>query len=72
MGITPQSQAYLFTFALILNILGMVLTELWVPMVVGSIVMAALSAESWIRVQHIIPMKKELYQLKKQMEQLQK
>ncbi len=68
MGITPQSQAYLFTFALALNLIGMVITDMWLPMVVGAIVMTGLTAEAWIRVQHIIPMRKELLKIRKQLD----
>ncbi len=68
MGITPQNQAYLFTFALALNLIGMSVTDMWIPMVAGAIVMTALSVEAWIRVQYIIPMKKELLQIRKQLD----
>ncbi len=50
MGMTPKSQSYLFSFGLVLTLLGMALTDLWMPMVVGAIVMTALAVESWIRV----------------------
>lgn len=31
MGISPRKQSYLFTFALVLNLLGMVLTDYGCP-----------------------------------------
>ncbi|CAH0534763.1 hypothetical protein VST7929_02725 [Vibrio stylophorae] len=71
MGISPRKQSYLFTFALVLNLLGMVLTDLWLPMVVGAIIMTGLTVEAWIRVQHIIPMKKDLNDLHKQIKRIQ-
>ncbi|PJC85111.1 hypothetical protein CSW98_16065 [Vibrio sp. HA2012] len=72
MGISPQSQSYMFTFGLILTLLGMVLTDMWLPMVVGAIVMTGLAVESWIRVQHIIPMHKEMRDMHHQLEKIQK
>ncbi|PMJ91065.1 hypothetical protein [Vibrio sp. 10N.261.55.A7] len=60
MGMTPQSQSYLFTFGLAITLLGVVLTEMWLPMVVGAILMTGLMVESWIRVAHIIPMHQEM------------
>lgn len=68
LAISPQSQCYLFSFGLGLNLLGMVLTDMWLPMVVGSIITACLSVEAWIRVQYIIPMKQELRSLQHQLE----
>ncbi|BCL68077.1 NADH dehydrogenase subunit II-like protein [Vibrio nigripulchritudo ATCC 27043] len=72
MGMTPESQSYLFTFGLALTLLGMVLTDMWLPMVVGAIIMTGLAVESWIRVQHLIPIRKELRDLHHQIEQVQK
>ncbi|MCL9782988.1 hypothetical protein M9194_16285 [Vibrio sp. S4M6] len=69
-GMTAKNQSYLFTFGFVLTVLGMGLTDLWLPMVVGAILMSALMAESWIRVAHIIPMHKELRNLKQQVDQL--
>jgi len=71
MGMTPQSQSYLFTFGLSLTLLGMVLTDMWLPMVAGSMIMTGLAVEAWIRVAHIIPMHKELRSMNKQIEKLQ-
>ncbi|NOH97495.1 hypothetical protein [Vibrio sp. 99-70-13A1] len=71
MGMTPQSQSYLFTFGLSLTLLGMVLTDMWLPMVAGSLIMTGLAVEAWIRVAHIIPMHKELRSMNKQIEKLQ-
>ncbi len=71
MGMTPQSQSYLFTFGLVLTLLGMVLTDMWLPMVVGAIIMTGLMVESWIRVAHIIPMHQEMRNMQKQLDKLQ-
>ncbi|ASI89459.1 MULTISPECIES: hypothetical protein [Vibrio] len=70
-GMTAKSQSSLFTFGFVLTVLGMVLTDMWTPMVVGAIVMAGLSVESWIRVQHLIPMHNEIRAMQKQIKQLQ-
>jgi len=71
MGITPKSQSYLFTFGLALTLLGMVLTDMWLPMVAGAIIMTGLAVEAWIRTAHIIPMHKELRTMRKQIDKLQ-
>ncbi|OIQ25092.1 hypothetical protein [uncultured Vibrio sp.] len=71
MGMTPQSQSYLFTFGLAITLLGVVLTEMWLPMVVGAILMTGLMIESWIRVAHIIPMHQEMRAMQKQITELQ-
>ncbi|MDK9759137.1 hypothetical protein KIV40_28295 [Vibrio sp. D173a] len=70
-GITPQSQSYLFTFGLALTLLGMVLTVMWLPMVAGAMIMTGLAVEAWIRVAHIIPMRKELRSIQNQLDNLQ-
>ncbi|MDK9739122.1 hypothetical protein KI655_17635 [Vibrio sp. D404a] len=70
-GITPQSQSYLFTFGLALTLLGMVLTDMWLPMVAGAMIMTGLAVEAWIRVAHIIPMRKELRSIQNQLDNLQ-
>lgn len=70
-GLTAKQQSYLFSFGLVLTLLGMSLTDLWMPMVVGAIVMTALCVESWIRVAHIIPLHDELRTIKKQLNKLQ-
>lgn len=44
---------------------------MWLPMVVGAIIMTGLAVESWIRVQHLIPIRKELRELHHQMEHIQ-
>ncbi|MGO1189372.1 hypothetical protein [Vibrio casei] len=62
-GMTPKSQSYLFTFGLALTLIGMIVTDMWLPMVAGAIILAALAVESWIRILYIIPMKKELKEL---------
>ncbi|CAH6782729.1 NADH dehydrogenase subunit II-related protein [Vibrio chagasii] len=71
MGITPQSQSYLFTFGLALTLLGMVLTDMWLPMVAGAMIMTGLAVEAWIRVAHIIPMRKDIRALQQQLDYLQ-
>ncbi|MGF1775156.1 hypothetical protein L4C42_23135 [Vibrio wakamikoensis] len=70
-GMTAESQSRLFTFGLVLTLLGMVLTDMWIPMVVGAIIMAGLAVESWIRVQHLIPMRNEIRSMQKQIKKLQ-
>lgn len=72
MGMTPKSQSYLFSFGLILTLLGMVLTNMWLPMVVGAIILTGLTVEAWIRSAHIIPMHHEIRVMKKQIDALQK
>ncbi len=72
MGMTPKSQSYLFTFGLLLTLLGMALTDLWLPMVAGAFILTGLTVEAWIRVAHIIPMHEELRSLRKQVDQLQR
>ncbi|WP_217525112.1 hypothetical protein [Vibrio metschnikovii] len=70
-GMTAKSQSYLFTFGFLLTLLGMTLTNMWLPMVAGSIIMAALTVEAWIRVAYIIPMHNELRTLQQQVNKLQ-
>lgn len=72
LAISPQSQCYLFTIALALNLLGMVLTDMWVPMVVGAIITTGLSVDAWVRVHYVLPMRKELRNLQNQIEAIQK
>lgn len=62
-GMTPKSQSYLFTFGLALTLIGMIVTDMWLPMVAGAIILAGLAVESWIRILYIIPMKKQLTEL---------
>lgn len=62
-GMTPKSQSYLFTFGLALTLIGMMITDMWLPMVAGAIILAGLAVESWIRILYIIPMKKQLTEL---------
>ncbi|MGL4382028.1 MAG: hypothetical protein ACRCTB_13370 [Vibrio sp.] len=71
MGMSAKSQSYLFTFGLILTLLGMTLTNLWMPMVIGALVMTALAVEAWIRVAHIIPLHDQVREIKQQLHQLQ-
>ncbi|USH02492.1 hypothetical protein K6Q96_00050 [Grimontia kaedaensis] len=63
LAISPKSQMWLFHFALALNILGMVLTDMWVPMVVGAIVTTYLSIDALVRVRYVLPMKKAMREL---------
>ncbi len=60
-AISPQSQFWLFNVALALNILGMVLTDMWLPMVVGAIVTTYLSVDALVRLRYVIPMKKKKF-----------
>ncbi|WP_070970211.1 hypothetical protein [Vibrio sonorensis] len=71
MGMTARSQSYLFTFGLALTLLGMVLTDMWLPMVAGAIILTGLTVEAWIRVAHIIPLHNEVRSMKKQLNKLQ-
>ncbi|MBY7818394.1 hypothetical protein KW416_20440 [Vibrio fluvialis] len=71
MGMSAKSQSYLFTFGLALTLLGMSLTDMWLPMVAGAIIMAGLTVESWIRVAHIIPMHEAMRAMQKQIHRLQ-
>ncbi|MGR5066146.1 hypothetical protein [Photobacterium sp. DNB22_13_2] len=68
LAISPQSQFWLFNFALALNILGMVLTDMWVPMVVGAIVTTYLSVDALVRLRYVLPMKKEIRDLRHELE----
>ncbi|PMH41463.1 hypothetical protein BCU68_15490 [Vibrio sp. 10N.286.49.B3] len=70
MGMSAKSQSYLFTFGWVITLLAMVLTDLWLPIVVGALVMTGLVIESWIRVAHILPMRKEMRQLQAQVDKL--
>jgi len=71
MGMSVKSQSYLFSFGFVLTLLGMALTDLWVPMVAGAIIMAGLTVESWIRVSHIIPLHSEIRALQNQVNSMQ-
>lgn len=66
LAISPKSQLWLFHFALALNILGMVLTDMWVPMVVGAIVTTYLSIDAMVRVRYVLPLKKALRELEQE------
>ncbi|KAB1178330.1 hypothetical protein [Photobacterium damselae] len=72
LAISPQSQFWLFHFALALNILGMVLTDMWLPMVVGATVTTYLSIDALVRVRYVLPMKKEMRELRHELERLRK
>ncbi|WGY48307.1 hypothetical protein [Vibrio sp. ABG19] len=71
MGMSAKSQSYLFSFGLALTLLGMSLTDMWLPMVVGAIIMTGLTVESWIRVAHIIPLHAEMRAMQQQLYRLQ-
>ncbi|AJR07073.1 hypothetical protein C9J03_20300 [Photobacterium gaetbulicola] len=68
LAISPQSQFWLFNFALALNILGMVLTDMWLPMVVGAIVTTYLSVDALVRLRYVLPMKKEIRDLRHELD----
>lgn len=68
LAISPQSQFWLFHLALALNILGMVLTDMWLPMVVGAIVTTYLSVDALIRLRYVQPLKKEIRDLRHELE----
>ncbi|MCG3723642.1 hypothetical protein EXA23_14660 [Vibrio cincinnatiensis] len=70
-GMSAKSQSYLFSFGLLLTLLGMVLTNMWLPMVIGAIIMAGLTVEAWIRVAYIIPLHDELRSMQQQLKKLQ-
>ncbi|GAL07999.1 hypothetical protein ACFFLZ_01890 [Photobacterium aphoticum] len=72
LAISPQSQFWLFNLALALNILGMVLTDMWLPMVVGALVMTYLSVDALVRIRYVIPMKKEMRDLRHELEKAQR
>lgn len=71
MGMTVKSQSYLFSFGFVLTLLGMALTDLWLPMVAGAIILSGLMVESWIRLAHIIPLHDEIRAMQKQIKSLQ-
>ncbi|KMV29312.1 hypothetical protein L4D00_09435 [Photobacterium swingsii] len=68
LAISPKSQCWLFHIALALNVLGMVLTDMWLPMVVGAIVTTYLSVDALVRLRYVIPMKKELRELRHELD----
>ncbi|SMY38674.1 hypothetical protein [Photobacterium andalusiense] len=70
LAISPHSQCWLFHIALVLNIIGMMLTDMWLPMVVGAIITAYLSVDAWVRLRYVLPLKKEIQQLHHQLDQL--
>lgn len=69
-GMTAKNQSYLFTVGLVLTILGMALTDMWLPMVAGALILTGLTVESWIRVAYIIPMHNEMRAMKQQLNKL--
>ncbi len=50
----------------------MMVTDMWLPMVAGAIVLAGLTVEAWIRVLYIIPLNKKVAALNQQVESLHK
>lgn len=70
-GISAKSQGYLFSFGFVLTLLGMMLTNMWLPMVVGAIIMAGLTVEAWIRITYIMPLQEELRAMQQQVRKLQ-
>ena len=72
LAISPQSQFWLFNLALALNILGMVLTDMWLPMVVGALITTYLSVDALVRIRYVIPMKKEMRDLRHELDKAQR
>ncbi|MGF1763350.1 hypothetical protein [Aliivibrio kagoshimensis] len=72
LAISPKSQCTLFAFAFCLNLLAMVLTDMWLPMVVGAIITMGLFVDSWARFYYITPLKKELEKVNQQMSEMRK
>ncbi|NAW68114.1 hypothetical protein CAG54_14425 [Vibrio sp. V27_P1S3P104] len=70
-GMSAKSQSYLFSFGFVLTLLGMALTNMWLPMVIGAIIMVGLTVEAWIRVAYIIPLHDELRTVQQQLKKLQ-
>lgn len=70
-GMSAKSQSYLFTFGLLLTFLGMALTDMWLPMVVGAFILTGLTLEAWIRVIYIMPLREELRTLHREVHKLQ-
>lgn len=70
-AMSALKQAKLFTFGLALCFLGMVVTEMWVPMVVGAIILQGLVVEAWIRVLYLNPINDELASMRLQIETLE-
>ncbi|MDP5255695.1 MULTISPECIES: hypothetical protein [unclassified Vibrio] len=69
-AMTAKSQSYLYTFGLGLTLLGMALTDMWLPMVAGAIIMTGLMVEAWIRVAYIEPMQERLNALAQKVDKL--
>lgn len=69
-AISPQSQCWLFHIALALNVAGMMLTDMWFPMVVGTVVTTYLSVDAWVRLRYVLPLKKELRRVQHELENL--
>ncbi|MCD9554136.1 hypothetical protein GLP31_16810 [Photobacterium carnosum] len=68
--ISPQSQCWLFHIAFVLNVAGMMLTDMWLPMVVGTIITTYLSVDAWVRLRYVLPLKKELRQVQHELDNL--
>ncbi|SJL84837.1 hypothetical protein [Vibrio palustris] len=69
-SMTAKKQSYLFTVGLLLTFLGMTLTDMWMPMVVGAFILTGLTVEAWIRVSHLIPMHEDIRALRQEIQQL--
>ena len=70
LAISPQSQCWLFHIVFVLNVVGMMLTDMWLPMVVGTIITTYLSVDAWVRLRYVLPLKKELRQVQHELDNL--
>lgn len=48
----------------------MMLTDMWLPMVVGTIITTYLSVDAWVRLRYVLPLKKELRQVQHELDNL--
>ena len=71
-NISVQAQCWLYHFAWLLNVLGMVLTDLWLPMVVGTVVTTYLSLDAWVRWKYVLPLKQQITVLQAEVNQLRR
>ncbi|MCD9557848.1 hypothetical protein GRJ22_15670 [Photobacterium carnosum] len=60
----------MFHIAFVLNVAGMMLTDMWLPMVVGTIITTYLSVDAWVRLRYVLPLKKELRQVQHELDNL--
>ena len=70
--ISVRAQCWLYHFAWLLNVFGMVLTDLWLPMVVGTVVTTYLSLDAWVRWKYVLPLKHQISDLQAELNQLRK